>query len=528
MRTIHNPYTRVISSAAAFFSVLAFSLFVGVPFAHARTPVHEVRLDEATIVRGYTATESTGVFSIGITPGAVDRPVWVRMETVGDDEVGPSPEGMTRVSPAYGIDIVHADGSDAVPLSRPLWLKVKYPRTDYSEKQFMFWDAVQNKWRPFHSRELVGSDTVQGQITLPYFQFAVFTKPNINAGYASWYNYSTAALRTKYAHGAATNLYPVGTKLTVTNLDNGKSVDVTVVSTWSDAGKLENRRIIDLVLHSFNHIGASTQGTMPVRIAPASGGSDTSSDTSLHPVPTTGALKSHSVYVTDDTGTVSLNTNAGEVRSLASITKLITALVVLDTNPNFDAVVTYHDSDNAEGAHLNVTEGETMTVQDLWYSGLTGSANNAINALARSTGLSRSDFVARMNAKVKGMGLTHTVFTDPTGLDVTNVSTAKEIAVFARVALANRTIAHALTARTYAFATINTHKGHTITNRDELIGKGYPIVGGKTGYLVEAGYCIAILAKRADGQAVMIVLLGAPSSSSRFSDAAQLLNTYTK
>lgn len=476
---------------------------------------------------------------MGIPAGAVGEPVIVRLERVSSDEVGADPQNQRRVSETFGVDVVRAEGEGPLQLAKPLWVQLRYTRDDYAAKRLAFWDNTKKTWRLFAaSREVLGEDTVQGQLTFPYFQFAAFTLPNAIEGYASWYDYQRAANRTRYAHSAATNLYPRGTKLKITNLENGKSVEVEVVSTWSDAGKLEKRRVVDLAHHAFDHIGNHVQGTIPVRVEPITGSIASDGNDSDEPPPTNPqvlgvqttvpAIRAQATLVVDGRSATLFAKGGDLTRPIASITKLITAMVILDTNPDFDTVVEYTAGDEAEGARLAVSPGETMTVRDLWYAALTGSANNATNALARSTGLTREEFLARMNAKVRTLGLAKTTFTDPTGLDPGNVSTAAEVARFAPKILVNRQIAQALTTRSYTFATRNTGVSHTIRNRDELIGRPLPIIAGKTGYLIEAGYCIVVLAKRPDGTAITVVSLGSPTSAARFADAELLLKTFAR
>ena len=98
-----------------------------------------------------------------------------------------------------------------------------------------------------------------------------------------------------------------------------------------------------------------------------------------------------------------------KVWTIASLSKLMTAMVVLDRDIKWNKVVTMRGSDEVGGARLRLAVGTKVTVKDLFYSSLVGSANNATIAMARQTGLSNADFVALMNKKAKALGLTHTV-----------------------------------------------------------------------------------------------------------------------
>ena len=119
--------------------------------------------------------------------------------------------------------------------------------------------------------------------------------------------------------------------------------------------------------------------------------------------------------------------NESEVRSIGSLTKLMTALVFLDTAPQWDKTVTIEAADGSQG-RLNVVEGEQVAVMDLFNVSLVSSSNNATMALARSTGLPLEEFVKKMNKKAADLGLKQTKFIEPTGLDQANQSTAREIA----------------------------------------------------------------------------------------------------
>lgn len=177
------------------------------------------------------------------------------------------------------------------------------------------------------------------------------------------------------------------------------------------------------------------------------------------------------------------------------------------------------------GPYLQVKPSETMTVKDLFYSMLVGSANNAATALARSTGKSSKDFIAAMNAKVKSWGLKNTTFTDVSGLNVSNMSTAEDIAVIATHAYHDYPLIRAATtAPVYRFTTKNTKVPHTIKTTDKLLtaDSGLSITGGKTGYLDEAMYTYALRVKNSQGAQVLVVLLGSSTSAKRFNEASAL------
>lgn len=209
---------------------------------------------------------------------------------------------------------------------------------------------------------------------------------------------------------------------------------------------------------------------------------------------------------------------------VASISKLVTVLTFLDTNPDWKKILVMQGSDNVGGAELKVGIGESLTVENLFYAGLIGSENNAITALVRSTGLSDREFMVLMNKKVRELGMTETYLAEPTGLNMVNHSTARDIAKLLKEALKHEKIVEALGKRGYSFQTLNTKRTVTTRNTDKLLasflndGDGYKVLGGKTGYTLEAGQCLALGVRGPEGQGIIGVILGAESNGARFQE----------
>lgn len=220
--------------------------------------------------------------------------------------------------------------------------------------------------------------------------------------------------------------------------------------------------------------------------------------------------------------------NSQELLPIASLTKLMTAMVFLETNPVWTKTMEILPEDDRIGAKIYIYKGEIVTLRDLFYSVLVGSANNATVALVRSTGLSEEEFVKKMNEKAQELGLTQTKFYDATGLDPQNVSTAKDVARMMRAALGYKKIREALSTVEYEFSTLNTNAHHRIKNTDVLLESflnqsPYTILGGKTGYLDEALYCFAVGVRDKNGKNIIVVTLGTPSSDERFLQAKGLI-----
>lgn len=226
------------------------------------------------------------------------------------------------------------------------------------------------------------------------------------------------------------------------------------------------------------------------------------------------------------TGTLVAQYHADQQLPLASLTKVMTALVLLDTHPKWSKVVTFAKNDIRSGAALLIRPGEQLTMHELFGSMLVGSANNATMALVHNSGLSEQEFVRRMNAKAQALGLAQTTFVEPTGLDAGNVSTAAEYAQLARIGTRQKTIARMMTTKVFTFTTRGSRRiTHHMKNSDTLLGTSLAIQGGKTGYTEEAGYSMMIKtsAKVANSlKSFITVVMGSASSRTRFAEAKRL------
>ncbi len=225
-------------------------------------------------------------------------------------------------------------------------------------------------------------------------------------------------------------------------------------------------------------------------------------------------------------GEVLFEKNVHGSRAIGSITKLMTAHVFLQTQPDLSAPATITDEDVRLGATLHLPVGETVTIQDLLRASLVGSDNTATMALARLSGLPLGDFVARMNEEAAGMGMQETTFADPAGLSSDNVSVVTDLARMFDTILQNETIAQ-VTQQSVVSITGSSGRTYTIESTDELLTSfvnqsPYEILGGKTGFLPEAGYCLgSIFSHEGEGD-VVVVVLGSETKEGRFQDVKSL------
>jgi D-alanyl-D-alanine carboxypeptidase len=237
-------------------------------------------------------------------------------------------------------------------------------------------------------------------------------------------------------------------------------------------------------------------------------------------------IKSKSAIVVDlDNGAVLLKKDEEKVMPIASLTKLASALVFLNTSPDLLRIETVTRDDREGAGRSRLYVGEKVTDFDLFHLMLISSDNVAARILARGTGLMQDQFVAKMNELASTLNLTHTHFADPTGLDPANVSTAAECAILFKTALDNDFIAETVSKKNHTFRAINSERNFVIYNTNRLLYGRPDVIGGKTGYIKESGYCLALGVEDEDGRKLAAVLLGAPTSGGRFRDAARLLTS---
>jgi serine-type D-Ala-D-Ala endopeptidase (penicillin-binding protein 7) len=234
-------------------------------------------------------------------------------------------------------------------------------------------------------------------------------------------------------------------------------------------------------------------------------------------------LHAKAAYVVDATSnTVLFEKNPDSLYPVASLTKLMTALVFFKTQPQFDQVVEIMPDDVRHSSRSHIRPHEEITVRDLLHAALMSSDNVATKALVRSSGVPQDEFVQRMNAMADSMHLTGTHFVEPTGLDERNVASAQAIAALLRTAASNPIVSSIMQKQTYAFA--SNRKLHRLVSTNRLLKSKWRITGGKTGFINEAGYCFATQVETPSGTEVTAVLLGAPSNRLRFAEARRLLD----
>ncbi len=233
-------------------------------------------------------------------------------------------------------------------------------------------------------------------------------------------------------------------------------------------------------------------------------------------------LKS-ALVVNYDNGQVIFARNPDKKRPIASLTKLVTAMVVLDKGVNLDSIQTISKEDARRSARSRLRVGYELTLRDLMYAALMNSDNRAARALARAASGSTEQFVKEMNRKVKKLGLRNTYFYEPTGLDHRNVSTAHEVAKILHYAHDYDLIARITSEKSHRVR-IQNHKNKYLqmSNTNLLVHSRYKVAAGKTGYIRAADYCLATLIQNKEGERLTLVVLGVPGDKLRFREARKL------
>lgn len=229
-------------------------------------------------------------------------------------------------------------------------------------------------------------------------------------------------------------------------------------------------------------------------------------------------LRSASVAVYSMTDGEVASRAAGTRRSVASITKLMTAMVVLDDGKPLEAVLDLSsaDADTIKRTRSRLPRGAGTRREELLLAALMSSDNTAALALARHSEGGRAAFVQRMNAKAAALGMARTTFVDPAGLSPGNVSSASDVARLVEAAARYDFIRQATTQSNAQI------RGVSMRNTNPWVSDAaWGFAVSKTGYTTEAGRCIAVVLELGHHR-YAVVLLGAPTPRARAKDLAQV------
>ena len=235
-------------------------------------------------------------------------------------------------------------------------------------------------------------------------------------------------------------------------------------------------------------------------------------------------LRSASALVTDADGNVIYGKDINAIRPIASITKLMTAMVILDSglDLNEKITVTKADRDLVQLTGSRLEYGATLSRREMILLAIMSSENRAATALGRNFPGGMTSFVAQMNKKAAQLGMTHSHFTDPAGLHVENMSTASDLVKMVTAAYDHPLIREASTTQRLEVHPYAKRGPLVYGNTNRLLkNKSWDIALSKTGYINEAGRCLVMRAT-IEGESVSIVLLNSFGKLTPFGDSNRL------
>ena len=224
------------------------------------------------------------------------------------------------------------------------------------------------------------------------------------------------------------------------------------------------------------------------------------------------------------TGQVLWEENSQNQRSIASITKVMTAVVFLENSPDLSREVVIQRADVRRASITYLRAGYKVSLSDLLHLQLIASDNAAARTLARVSRQGSTGFIVRMNEKAAELGLTNTHYADPSGLLAANVSSAYDMARLISYAGGDERITSIMQKQRHSVTA--GRRTIPIHSTNQLVMKGdVDVLGGKTGFIRKAGYCfVALLRLPQGGPQVAVVVLGAKSSAGRFWETRHLFN----
>ncbi len=230
----------------------------------------------------------------------------------------------------------------------------------------------------------------------------------------------------------------------------------------------------------------------------------------------------HAIVISDETGQVVVEKNADTIVPIASLTKLLTAMAVLDSKPDMEEQISIEseDVDLLKHSRSHVPVGTTLPRKKILELALMSSDNRAAAALARTYPGGEPALIRAIANKVRTLGMLNTVIKEPTGLSPENTSTASDLA---KMALAASKYPQIVAITTDKEDQINMNgRSRTFHNTNRLVGaSGWDVLLSKTGFTNEAGHCLIMRIKQAGRQATL-VLLNANGGSSRLGDALRI------
>lgn len=233
---------------------------------------------------------------------------------------------------------------------------------------------------------------------------------------------------------------------------------------------------------------------------------------------------SHALVVDQREGITLYQKNADQERPIASISKLMTAMVILDAGLDLDQVVriTRADRDRLRGSRSRLPYGGEFTRRDLLLIALAASDNRATKALARTWPAGHEDFIAQLNARSRQLGMHSTHFRDASGLHSENVSTPRDLARLVSAAYSYPLIREFTTLGKGHITDLRRNRRIEFFNTNRLVRRSKWDIGlSKTGYIADAGHCLVMQTEIGD-RPVIVVLLNSWGKLSKFGDSGRI------
>jgi len=228
------------------------------------------------------------------------------------------------------------------------------------------------------------------------------------------------------------------------------------------------------------------------------------------------------IIYSPQTGDILWESNSHDQRSIASLTKIMTAVTFIADDPDLTTLVTVSRADVTNASTTHIRAGDWLSLGDVLHLTLIASDNAAARILARTSEGGAEAFVQRMNDMAMHLGLTNTHYEDPSGLDSRNVSSAYDISHLIAFATSDERLGPIM--RTAEFEIHTPSREIQIHSTNKLLGTDVDVVSGKTGFISKAGYCLATLLQVPQGEQVAVVVLGAANSAVRFWETRHLFN----
>ncbi|PKM91125.1 hypothetical protein CVU82_03665 [Candidatus Falkowbacteria bacterium HGW-Falkowbacteria-1] len=491
-----------------------------------------IYLDKGTIMKGYTVSAFDNYFKLSLVPGILSDNTDVSIEEIGEDEMA-LPWNLKKISSTVQFEFVNKNSYNN---QEPFYIQFSYDQEDFDYKQVFFYDKNYNLWRPLPTKDYPEEKFVRSLIHLPFARLAVFSYPDIEiSGKASWYKY-------KGGDFTASTIYPKGSVLRVYNKVNNKFVDV-VVNDFGPERAVFPDRILDLDYEAFKKIAGKGEGVIDVFVEPLFVPGDNFGRVlgigkGVNNQPEINSVSA--ILISEKDWKTVYEKNADQENPVASLTKLLSTLTFFLDDKNKDRmeeIVRYSVQDENynqeyfdkwQVARINLNHGDELSVKDVVYSALVRSANNVVETMVRVSGLSRENFIKKMNDTASDLGLLSSHFYEPTGLNAKNVSTAREFALISKKAFENSIISNASVTKSYKFFTRNDNSLKLRYNSSDLVlnnnYKNFKIIGSKTGYIDDSsGYCLVSRAE-INGENFIAVILNASTREQSFKEMTELFD----